>query len=641
MEDVDALINEILAHDPKADTKLIRKAYDFSFDAHKDMKRISGESYFSHIFNVAMILAKLGFDDSTIAASLIHDIEETGHSLKDVDKEFGSDIAFLVTGLAKLRLMKQIDKKSHAPESLRKMLLAVTKDIRAVFIRLADKLDDMRSLDALPSEKRIEVANTVLDVYAPLAYRLGLGEVKAEFEDLAMKYLYPEDYKRLSDKVPKRLTEREEIIGHNISLIKNELKNNGIDASVKGRPKHLFSIFRKMLKYNKSFEEIYDVMAYRVIVDDVETCYKVLGIVHKLWTPMPNRFKDYIAIPKQNMYQSLHTTVIDDEGNPIEIQIRSKEMDLIAEEGIAAHWRYKGMKGTTKFDKSLSWLRQLLDWKNEAKSASEFVDKLKLDFFKNDIFCFTPKGDIIELPKGATVIDFAYAVHSEIGNKCAGAIVNNNFVPLKYEVGMGDVIEIVTKKNQMPSRSWLGIAKTSKALIKIQRYLRETTVIPAKRIVKKISPKDELKDSLIVVKGVPNASYKIAKCCNPLPGDPIKGYVTSAGLVTIHRKDCKRIDILDAGPTVKKSVDWKENFNSVLNLGVLALDRTGLLADILNTISSTGTHVSSAHIKMAGNDMAECRFDVEIVNLNHLRDLISRVKKVKDVSKVMIGDTAA
>ncbi len=636
---VKTIIDEILKHDKNANIELIKKAFKFAKEAHKGQKRMSGEDYFIHPSSAALILAGYGFDDNTIAACLLHDVvEDTDVDTNTIKNEFNEDIANLVEGVTKINLLTKVEKRVRNAEAVRKMLLAMTKDIRVVFIKLADKLHNMRTLQHMPPEKQRMTAKDALEIYAPLAYRLGLAGIRGELEDLSMKFLYPEEFNELRTKIPRRLADRRQVIDSNIRIIKRELKRHSIVAEVKGRPKHLFSILSKMKKFEKTFDEIYDVMAYRIVVKDVETCYGVLGIIHYLWKPMPERFKDYIASPKANMYQSLHTTVIGDDGYPIEIQIRTKDMNKIAEEGIAAHWRYKDMKGSVKFDRKLSWMRQILDWKKESKEAGEFIDNLKLDFFKEEIFCFTPKNDIIELPEDATVIDFAFAVHSEVGMHCSGAKVNKAFVPLNHELTNGDVVEIITKKNQKPSRTWLGIAKTARALTKIKKSIKDSANIPAKQIIKKRALKERQRESIVVVKGLPNAEYRLPRCCNPLPGDNIKGYVIKSGVVSIHKSTCNKVPKLESGPVIKKMVTWRDDFNGDLKLAVLCNDRVGLLLDMVNTIAHTGTNIKGANVKFLGKQLAECSFEVELVNLEHLKDLIRRIMKINSVIRVFIGE---
>ncbi|ABB15732.1 MULTISPECIES: RelA/SpoT family protein [Carboxydothermus] len=476
MLSLEALLKKIKNYNNNMDEELIKKAYNFAAEAHAGQKRASGEDYITHPLAVAFILAGLQMDDETIAAGLLHDVvEDTAYTIEDIAREFGEEVANLVDGVTKLSRIEFKNKEEQQVENLRKMFLAMAKDIRVILIKLADRLHNMRTLKYHNPEKQKEIARETLEIFAPLAHRLGIYRIKWELEDLAFRYLDPDNYYDIVEKIAKTRAKREQYIQQVISILEEKLKSYNIKAKIEGRPKHLYSIFQKMREQQKDFSEVYDVMAVRVIVESVRDCYTVLGIIHTMWIPVPGRFKDYIAMPKSNMYQSLHTTVIGPFGEPLEIQIRTFEMHRTAEYGIAAHWRYKeGGKGDKKFDEKLSWLRQILEWQRELKDAREFMETLKVDIFSDSVFVFTPKGDVVELPAGSVPIDFAYRIHTDVGNRCVGAKVNGRLVPLDYQLKNGDIVEIITKQGAAPSRDWLKIVKTSHAKGKIKSYFKKT-----------------------------------------------------------------------------------------------------------------------------------------------------------------------
>ncbi|MCG0277521.1 MAG: bifunctional (p)ppGpp synthetase/guanosine-3',5'-bis(diphosphate) 3'-pyrophosphohydrolase [Thermanaeromonas sp.] len=473
--DLQSLERQILLYYPNADLKLIRDAYDFASVAHKEQRRHSGEPFITHPLAVAEILAELELDLVTIAAGLLHDVvEDTPISLDTVREIFGEEIALLVDGVTKLSRLEYKTKEEQQAETLRKMFLAMAKDIRVILIKLADRLHNMRTLKHCPVDKQKDIARETLEIYAPLAHRLGIFRLKWELEDLALRYQEPEVYYELVKSISKKRQEREEYIQKVAAILREKLQENGIEADIQGRPKHFYSIYNKMKKQQKELSEIYDLIALRVIVDTVKDCYAVLGIIHALWRPIPGRFKDYIAMPKPNMYQSLHTTVLGPEGEPFEVQIRTWEMHRTAEYGIAAHWRYKeGYTSSDKeFEQKLTWLRQILDWQRELKDPREFMESLKIDLFSDRVYVFTPKGDVVELPAGSVPIDFAYRVHTDIGHQCVGAKVNGRIVPLDYQLKTGDIVEILTQKGSGPSRDWLKIVKTSQAKNRIRQWFR-------------------------------------------------------------------------------------------------------------------------------------------------------------------------
>jgi guanosine-3',5'-bis(diphosphate) 3'-pyrophosphohydrolase len=473
VEDLDfaLLEKQILSYSPSADIDLIRKAYEFAKEAHSGQHRVSGEPFIFHPLGVAKILADLELDLATIAAGLLHDVaEDTDYTIEDIEKNFGSEIALLVDGVTKLGKLEFKTKEEQQAENLRKMFFAMAKDIRIILIKLADRLHNMRTLKSMPKEKQREKAIETIDIFAPLAHRLGISKVKWELEDLAFRYLESDHYYELVEKVAKKRQERENHINKMIEILKERLTASGLTAEIHGRPKHFYSIYKKMKDQNISFEQIYDLTAVRVIVSTVKDCYGALGVVHTLWKPIPGRFKDYVAMPKPNMYQSLHTTVIDTSGDPLEIQIRTYEMHKTAEYGIAAHWRYKeGDKNNSEFERKLSWLREILDWQRELRDAKDFMETLRIDLFTDEVYVFTPKGDVIDLPMGSCPIDFAYRIHTDIGNRCIGAKVNGKMVPLDYKLTNGDIIEIVTSGHSNgPSRDWLNIVKSPQAKNKIR-----------------------------------------------------------------------------------------------------------------------------------------------------------------------------
>lgn len=505
-----ALERQILLYYPDADLRLIREAYDFASTAHSQQKRHSGEPYIVHPLAVAEILAELQLDMVTIAAGLLHDVvEDTSVSLDTVRDIFGEEVALLVDGVTKLSRLEYKTKEEQQAETLRKMFLAMARDIRVILIKLADRLHNMRTLKHCPPEKQQDIARETLEIYAPLAHRLGIFRLKWEMEDHALRYLEPEIYYELVKSISKKRQEREEYIQKVAAILREKLLESGIEADIQGRPKHFYSIYNKMKKEQKELNEIYDLIALRVIVDTVKDCYAVLGIIHALWKPIPGRFKDYIAMPKPNMYQSLHTTVLGPEGEPFEVQIRTWEMHRTAEYGIAAHWRYK--EGYTssdhEFEQKLTWLRQILDWQRELRDPREFMESLKIDLFSDRVYVFTPKGDVVELPAGSVPIDFAYRVHTDVGHQCVGAKVNGRIVPLDYRLKTGDIVEILTQKGSGPSRDWLKIVKTSQAKNRIRQWFRkeerEKNLVKGRELLEKecrkqgLEPEEALKTGLL------------------------------------------------------------------------------------------------------------------------------------------------
>ncbi|HHX22813.1 MAG TPA: bifunctional (p)ppGpp synthetase/guanosine-3',5'-bis(diphosphate) 3'-pyrophosphohydrolase, partial [Thermoanaerobacterales bacterium] len=635
--------------------------------------------------------------------------------ISDIEKEFGSEIALLVDGVTKLGKLEFKTKEEQQAENFRKMFLAMAKDIRIILIKLADRLHNMRTLKYLPKEKQREKSLETIDIFAPLAHRLGISKVKWELEDLAFRFLESDQYYQLVERVAKKRQEREEHINNMIDVLKRHLTSSGINAEIQGRPKHFYSIYKKMNEQNKTFDQIYDLTAVRVIVGNVKDCYGALGVIHTLWKPIPGRFKDYIAMPKPNMYQSLHTTVIDSSGDPLEIQIRTYEMHKTAEYGIAAHWRYKeGDKNNSDFEKKLSWLREILDWQRELKDANAFMETLKIDLFTDEVYVFTPKGDVIDLPMGSCPIDFAYRIHTDIGNKCVGAKINGKMVTLDYKLANGDIIEIITSSNSNgPSRDWLNIVKSPQAKNKIRQWFkrerREENIARGKEMIEKearrqgydiyklikneamnsffkrmsfsniddmyaaigygaITTKqalqriiDEYKKTVkpdkvdlvidkvkakakpkkkidrgIKINGIDNILVKFSRCCNPVPGDKIIGYITRGRGVSIHRQDCKNVSEYLNDKDRLLEVEW-EKFNDSsypVEIEVAAYDRVGLLSDIINVIGEMETTIDAVNARASNNGMATVYLVLEINNKQHLENVIQKIKRVNAVYNV-------
>lgn len=718
--DLDKLIEEILKYHPEANVEAVRTAYQFAEHAHRDQYRVSGEPYIVHPLGVAKILSELQMDVDTIIASLLHDVlEDTPVTYEDLKKTFGQEITDLVDGVTKLSKIAFRSSEEHQVENLRKMFLAMAKDMRVILIKLADRLHNMRTLSHLPDKKRKKIAKETLEIYAPLAHRLGIFHLKWELEDLALRHLETEAYYDLINKVAKKREEREAYINEVKRILQVKLEQINIKGEIQGRPKHFYSIYQKMRKQRKDFTEIYDLTALRVVVNSVIDCYEVLGVVHALWKPIPGRFKDYIAMPKLNMYQSLHTTVIGPKGEPLEIQIRTWEMHRIAEYGIAAHWRYKeGGRGHEEFERKLSWVRQLLDWQRELKDADEFMETLKIDLFEDEVFVFTPKGDVINVPAESTPIDFAYNIHTDIGHRCVGAKVNGKIVPLDYQLKNGDIIEVLTAKaGTGPSSDWLNFVKTSKAKSRIKQWFnrerRDENILRGKELLEKelrkqgitvhgfmktdklseiakdfaFSRGEELlmgigmgkvsahqvvskfvnehkaeqkvspvplpeipaKPSTIIkkkgggqqgisVKGEDNVLVHLSRCCNPLPGDRIVGYVTRGKGVSVHRVDCPNVRGLMHDDERIIEVAWDlgiaEGTVYPVQLEMKALDRMSLLADVTLAIAETRTNILAVHTHTNKNRIAQLNVTVEIKSLEQLETVINRLKRVDNMLDV-------
>ncbi len=697
----------------------IQEAFELAHKAHAEQIRATGEPYIIHPLSVAYILAELEMDVQGIIAALLHDVvEDTEYTLEDIRMMFGDDVAFLVDGVTKLSQFHYKDKEDQQLENFRKMFLAMAKDIRVVVIKLADRLHNMRTLGVFRREKQQRIARETLEIYAPLAHRLGIYNIKWELEDLCFHYLYPEEYYDLVRQMKQKRKAREEIVNDTMRVLHEHIEEAGIKATITGRPKHFYSIYKKMKRDNKDLSQIYDLYAVRVIVDTIPQCYAVLGIAHSLWKPLPNRFKDYIAVPKPNMYQSLHTTVIGTKGQPVEIQIRTWEMHHISEYGVAAHWRYKeGQHANSKdFDAKISWLRRILEWQ-DTSNPKEFMNALKLDVFSDEVFVFTPKGDVINLPKGSIPVDFAYRIHTEVGNHCVGAKVNNKIVPIDTKLKNGDIVSIITSKTGKPSYDWINMVGATESKAKIRNWFkkenREGNIaraqeqLPAeaarqgyswkeligkgrldqvarsfnagtaddllasvgyggvsvKAVLLKLielykkdnnvqKPIEQLKtakalenlkmhsikkhsQSGILVKGESGLVVHLAKCCNPVPGDSIVGYVTRGRGVSVHRADCPNaVNFNDMDRLV--DVEWEEDANEVflVTIEVVSYDRTGLMADILAVLAGMKLSVAAANVKVQSNGMAVMNLGIQIKDLQQLEFVMTKLRRIKGVHSV-------
>ena len=724
------LINSVLKYHPSTDISMIEKAYKVASEAHEGQKRKSGEPYIIHPLCVAIILADLELDKETIVAGLLHDaVEDTWMTYEEVEKEFGSEVALLVDGVTKLgQLSYSADKVEVQAENLRKMFLAMAKDIRVILIKLADRLHNMRTLQYMRPEKQQEKARETMDIYAPIAMRLGISKIKVELDDLSLKYLKPDVYYDLVHKVALRKSEREQFVGAIVKEVKKHMDDANIKAQVDGRVKHFFSIYKKMVNQDKTIDQIYDLFAVRILVDTVKDCYAALGVIHEMYKPIPGRFKDYIAMPKPNMYQSLHTTLIGPNGQPFEIQIRTYEMHRTAEYGIAAHWKYKeSSDGKAPVGKSeeekLNWLRQILEWQRDMSDNKEFMSLLKndLDLFADSVYCFTPQGDVKTLPSGSTPVDFAYSVHSAVGNKMVGARVNGKLVPIEYEIKNGDRIEIITSQNsQGPSRDWLKLVKSTQAKNKINQWfkkeLKEDNILKGKEmlaqyarakgfkitnytktqyleaVLRKYGFRDwdsvlaaighgglkegqvfnklveaydkenkknltdeqvleaasETQEKLhiaksksgIVVKGIHDVAVRFSKCCNPIPGDEILGFVTRGRGITIHRTDC--VNVLNMSETDRTRLieaewqqpDTKEKEKYMAEIQVYANNRTGLLVDLSKIFTERKIDLRSINSRTSKQEKATISMSFEIGSKEELRSLIEKIRQVESVIDV-------
>ena len=720
---IEDIVNKMKKNNKKSDIKLIMKAYNYAKENHGDQLRKSGEPYIIHPIQVAYTLAELELDDATICAALLHDVvEDTEVTHQDLINEFGIEIAEMVDGVTKLSKLNYESVEEAQVENYRKMFLAMGKDIRVIMIKLSDRLHNMRTLKYLSRDRQIANAKETMDLYAPLANRLGIYSLKWELEDLSFKYLYPEEYREIVEGIDRKREERLQFIDKIEEQIKQELKKQKIEAEITGRAKHLYSIYRKMKRDNITLDQIYDLFALRIIVNSVKDCYAALGVVHELYNPMPGRFKDYIAVPKPNMYQSLHTTLIGEKGTPFEVQIRTWDMHRIAEYGIAAHWAYKeasfakGKKANVKVSEDkLAWLRETLEWQKDMQDPQEFLNTLKTELFEDEVYVFTPKGDIKVLPSGSTPIDYAYSIHAEIGHHMTGCKINSKMMPIITKLKNGDIIEIITSENSKgPSRDWLKFIQSSTAKNKINAWFkknqREENIEKGKDLIekeikrigmnhdelfkqefiqgalnrykfnsiedmyasvgfgaitsgkviarileeyRKVHKEENVEQKLeelskekntakpsksgVVVKGIDNCLVKLSKCCNPVPGDDIVGYITRGRGVSIHRADCKNLkDLFEDEESRMIDVYWYTEKEAAYNVDieVFANDRSGLLADIIAQISAAKTKLIAVNCRANKERIAITEVTVEVENLEQLNDVLKAIRKVDSVYEV-------
>ena len=705
-----ALTEKVKQNYSADDVTFFERAYQLAEKAHEGQMRLSGEPFFRHPYEVATILIELGLDISTVIAGLFHDIvEDTGVTIAQISSDFSPEIAQIVDGVTKVGKVDFSSKEEHQAENLRKMFLAMANDIRVILVKLADRLHNMRTLKYQSKEKQNEKANETLEIYAPLAHRLGINAIKWELEDLALKYLDEEGYYEIAGKLTETRAERKDYIGGVVEQIKKHLEKIKVEAEIEGRPKHIYSIYNKIHHRNKAFEEVYDLIAVRIVVETVRDCYAVLGTVHTVWKPIPGRFKDYIAVPKQNMYQSIHTTVLGTDGRPFEVQIRTRKMHSTAEYGIAAHWHYKEGSSVGEMDKKLVWLRELLEWQTDTKDSREFMESLKIDFFSDKVYVFTPKGDVKEFVLGATPLDFAYNVHSQVGNRCIGAKINGKIVPLGYALKSGDIVEIMTSSGSKgPSRDWLNVVKTTQAKSKIRNWFRkemkDENIIKGREMLEresrrkgydfktlfktewlkgvykkftlqsvedmyaavgyggiatgqilsklieeykrenKVAPERQVKHHQVhksesggvIVKGYDDMLVRFAKCCNPVPGDSIVGYITRGRGVSVHRSDCSNVRTIDFEEARMIDVVWAGGKSASYNIEiqVTADDRTGLIAEISNVLYTMGFSITSVNARMGKNSTAIIVIGLEISDISQLDGIQKGMRDIAGVQDV-------
>ena len=730
------ILQRVASYHPDPDLDIIKKAYVYSAKVHQGQLRKSGEPYLIHPLEVAGLLAELKLDEASIVTGLLHDtIEDTLATAEELTELFGPEVAQLVDGVTKLSKFSAsatLSQEEKQAENFRKMIIAMAQDIRVILVKLADRTHNMRTLDHMSEEKQRRIAQETLDIYAPLANRLGISWIKTELEDLSFRYVKPQDFVALQDKLNKRKKEREKYIEDVSTLVRTKLEERGLKGDVSGRFKHVYSIYKKMKSQGIEFEQIHDIIAFRIIMPAVPSCYEALGLVHQLWKPVPGRFKDFIAIPKPNMYQSLHTTVVGPLGERIEVQIRTPDMHKVAEEGIAAHWAYKEGKAlsVSKDDEKFAWLRQLMEWQQDLKDPKEFLETVKVDLFTDEVFVFTPRGDVKSLPRGATPVDFAYAIHSDVGGRCVGAKVNGKIVPLRYKLKNGDTIEVLTSPQAHPSKDWLTFVKTSRAQQRIRAFIKQQQrekslqlgrellerelkrfqlnfnkllkngelkkvceelgyrieddllvalgygkVVP-NQVIARVVPPEKLaagagdgkgtsgdgaasastsggmlpglsrvtdfakklvgkqSSSGVQIGGVDDVLVRFGRCCNPVPGDPIAGFITRGRGVTVHTVGCDKALATDPERRVDVSWDVRGDFKRPVTLRVLTADRTGLLADISNTFSKKGVNISQANCRATGDDRAVNTFEVTISDLKQLTDLMRTIERLPGVYSV-------
>jgi len=712
---LEEVIENLRRYQPQADTDIIWRAYLFVAKVHRGQRRLSGSPYLSHPIEVAYILTQLKQDPYAIAAGLLHDtIEDTYSTKEQILDQFGPEVELLVDGVTKISKMSFSTSEEQQAENFRKMILAMAKDIRVILIKLADRLHNMRTISFMSPTKQKEIAQETLDIYAPLANRLGIGWLKCELEDYSFQCLHPDIFQKLKAMVEKGKENRDKLIEKIKEIIMEELRKASIPGTVQGRTKHLYSIYRKMERQGIDFNKVYDLVGLRIITDCIKNCYAVLGIIHSLWRPIPGRFKDYIALPKANMYQSLHTTVIGPQGDQVEFQIRTEDMHKIAEEGIAAHWLYKeGGLGKEEYKEKFVWLRHLLEWQQELKDPKEFMDTLKIDLFPEEVYVFTPKGEVKSFPYGATPVDFAYSIHTDIGNQCVGAKVNHRIVPLNYKLKNGDIVEILTNPHHTPSRDWLKFVKTSRARNKIRAWLKaeqkerskelgreilEKQVlkygrepssllktkelseiarrfnypsadellialgfgkITARQIISELIPPEEIEryekekqlssltkpskrsgDSAIEqgikVKGLEDVLVRFAKCCSPVPGDNIVGYITRGRGISIHTQECSSMAELGRDIARRIEVEWENKVENAypVRINIETEDQPGLLSKISSAIAAWDVNITWANVETFKDKTAVLDFDIEIKDLDHLNKVINAIKGIKGVYKV-------
>lgn len=700
------ILKKIPEYASQADLSLIKKAYRYAAKAHKNQNRYSGEPYILHLLEVAKILAELELDVITITAGILHDIlEDTATPLATIKEEFGEEISMLVNGVTKLSRISFKTLEEQQAENFRKMFLAMAEDVRVILIKLADRLNNMRTLQYIPPFKRSRISRETLEIYVPIANRLGISRIQWELEDLSLRYLEPIKYKAVVSRIAKNRLEREKYVESIRESIKKELQKVNIEAEIQGRPKNIYSIYKKMEERKKDFYQIYDLVAIRVICNSIKDCYAVLGLLHSIWKPMPGRFKDYIAMPKSNMYQSLHTTVITPQGEPLEIQIRTWEMHRTAEYGIAAHWKYKekvDFKKDKKIEERLSWLRQILEWQKDLKDPREFMENLKIGLFQDEVFTFTPKGDVKILPAGSTPIDFAYLIHTDVGHSCVGAKVNKKIVPLDYKLKSGDIVEILTSKlSRGPSRDWLKVVKTSGAKNKIRTWFKKemreeniqkgreifekemerlriessaeltkklneicielgfseletmfenigygkltpyqvlSKIIPQERIPTVIPPV-KLKrriDQGVRVEGIDEVLVRFARCCNPVPGDRIIGYITRGRGVAIHKLGCSNINIISSDKDRLVKVEWlkTEELFYPVKIKIIADDRASLVSDIMLIFSNYKISINAIHAVTNKSGIAIIDINFSVNSLKQFQEIVKSIRKVKNVLSV-------
>lgn len=707
---VNDIIDKISEYHPEADLGIIERAYIYSARVHEGQVRLSGEPYLSHPLEVAGILTDMKLDVISVTAGFLHDvIEDTNAVSEDIDKLFGPEVLHIVSGVTKLSSLSFHSSRARQAESLRKMFLAMADDIRVILIKLADRLHNMRTLQFHKANKRKAIAKETLDIYAPIAARLGIYWIKNELEETSFKYLQPDEFNRIKILVAKSRTEREKYMQTVKDYIQKKMDEANLICEVLGRNKNDLSIYNKMISQNLPFEEIYDIIAFRIVLDSISQCYEALGLIHSMWKPIDHKFKDYVARPKPNMYQSLHTTVVGPFGERVEIQIRTREMDRVAKSGIAAHWSYKeGKRIDENISEKFAWIQDLVENQENFLDPGEFLENVRIDLFQDEVYVFTPRGEIKTLPRGATTVDFAYMIHTEVGNQCTGAKVNGQLVPLTYELKTGDIVEITTSKNHHPSKDWLKYVKTVKARSKIRHWIKTQekersislgremlekafrkeklnfhTLVKTEKmadvvadfgfkavddlvanvgygkitplqVVRKIAPKQEPEadqESIfnklvgrvvrkkrlkagVLVKGVDDILIRFGKCCQPVPGDPITGYITRGYGVTVHRTNC--VNALRMNPERQIEVEWNQDASETypVKIRIISHDRVGLLADVVGNISKFGANILNASSETRENKMVDSYFTIGVEDTNHLEKILSAVRKVKLVQDV-------